>query len=290
MIKYNNNVCDQIENELQIHFTKFCPNKCPFCVDKFNEGVGYAKPDVGLMFARISEFAEKIDSIGISGCEPLMYIDEVISLIKLVHEHYPHIKIGIISSIPDSCYNRKEDFFWILSNIDKFAFSPQHYKEDIADEIRGHKSSFGRQSLYKEIASKYADKVTVNINAFKPYLCEKQDILDCIMHYNKMGFKNIKLAEMFDRDDMFVNIEKVLDIKDLKSPFAHGCSTKNYDTSSLLPEFKGNLTIKRVCFMKTCHRHANFADICKISTRWMFQKKYMFGVVYEDGTIKPYWE
>jgi len=290
MIKYNNNVCDQIENELQIHFTKFCPNNCPFCVDKFNEGVGFVKPSVDVIYLRISEFSDKIDSIGISGGEPFVFMDELKQLISLVKTNYPHIKIGIISSIPEICYSRHGEFFSILDSIDKFAFSPQHYIESVADKVRGHISSFDRQLLYQEIAKRYADKTTVNINAFKPYLCKKEDIVNCVMHYNNMGFKNIKLSEMFDRDDMFINIEEVLGITDLKSPFAHGCSTKNYDTSKIMPDFRGNLTIKRVCFFKTKHRHANFADICKISTRWMFQKKYMFGVVYEDGTVKPYWE
>lgn len=38
LFRFNNNICDQILKEANIHFTKSCPNKCPFCIDAFNTG------------------------------------------------------------------------------------------------------------------------------------------------------------------------------------------------------------------------------------------------------------
>ena len=46
LFRLNNNICDQILNEAQIHFTKNCSNRCPFCIDAFNNGVGNKKPDI----------------------------------------------------------------------------------------------------------------------------------------------------------------------------------------------------------------------------------------------------
>ena len=45
LFRFNNNICDQVLNEANIHFTKSCPNKCPFCIDAFNAGLTYNKPD-----------------------------------------------------------------------------------------------------------------------------------------------------------------------------------------------------------------------------------------------------
>ena len=51
MVKYNVNVCDRIYNEMMIHFTEDCPNNCPFCVDKRNNGIGERKPDIEKILA-----------------------------------------------------------------------------------------------------------------------------------------------------------------------------------------------------------------------------------------------
>lgn len=286
MIKYNVNTCDQIGNELQIHFTRYCPNKCPFCIDADNKGLqkGPMKPDVKAIFDTIYRYNGKIDSICISGGEPMLVMDEALELLHMVKSQM-NIKVYFISSIPRACYVYKDKFFRILELCDGLAISPQHYREEVADEMRGHKSNFDRQTFYRELPFK--EKISININMVKPFLCEKEDILHCIEHYNRMGFKDIKLVELFNKEDMYVRFEDVFDVK-LKSPFAHGCKTE-FDIKQFIPSYDGKFTLKRTCFLVNMLLKANMADMFKAATRKLFEKKYYFGVVYEDGSLHPYW-
>jgi len=286
MIKYNVNTCDQIGNELQVHFTKQCPNNCPFCIDKGNKGLvaGPMKPDVMTIFETISKQKDNIDSICVSGGEPMICLDEAIELTTLV-KHNTNLKVYFITSMPYACYVYRDKFFKLIDMVDGLAISPQHYREEVADEIRGYISHYDRQAFYAELPHK--EKITININMVKPYLCEKEDILNCIEHYNKMGFKDIKLVELFDKEDMYVSFEEVFGVK-LKSPFAHGCKTE-FDITPWIPSYDGKFTLKRTCFLVNKLLKANLSDMFKAATRKLFEKKYHFGVVYEDGSLHPYW-
>ena len=286
MVKYNINTCDQICSELQVHFTKSCPNKCPFCIDATNRGLEKKTPipNIGAIYKRILLYKDNIGSVCISGGEPMLYMSDLLTLIMLLKEN-TNLKVYVITSVPDICYKYKNLFKLILERCDGMAISPQHYNEEIADQMRGHKSTFDRQTFYAEMP--YKEKVTININMVKPYLCEKDDILKCIEHYNKLGFKDIKLVELFNMEKMYVNFEKVFDVK-LKSPFAHGCKTE-FDITPWIPSYEGKFTLKRTCFLVNKVLHANLSDMFKAATRKLFEKKYYFGVVYEDGSIHPYW-
>lgn len=286
MIKYNVNTCDQIFNELQIHFTKSCPNKCPFCVDALNKGLEKRpkEPDVSAIYKRILCYKDNIESVCISGGEPMLFMLHLLELVMLLKQN-TNLKVYIISSIPDICFKQRNIFKKVLELCDGLAISPQHYKEDIADEMRGHKSTFDRQAFYAEMP--YKEKISINLNMVKPYLCEKDDILACIKHYNEMGFKDIKLVELFNMEEMYVNFEETFGVK-LKSPFAHGCKTE-FDITPWIPTYEGKFTLKRTCFLVNKLLHANLSDMFKAATRKLFENKYFFGVVYEDGSIHPYW-
>lgn len=286
MIKYNVNACDQICNELQIHFTKLCPNKCPFCIDATNKGLtGVCKiPQVSKIYDRIVEYKDNIESICISGGEPMLFITHLLSLIQMV-KSTTSLKVYVISSIPKQCEMYPNTFRQILDLIDGLAISPQHYREEIADQMRGKESKFDRQKFYAELPHK--EKISININMVKPYLYTKDEIIACVKHYNDLGFKDIKLVELFNMEKMYVNFEEVFGVK-LKSPFAHGCKTE-FDITPWIPSYDGKFTLKRTCFLVNNLLHANMSDMFKAATRKLFEKKYYFGVVYEDGSIHPYW-
>ena len=286
MIKYNVNTCDQICSELQVHFTKSCPNKCPFCIDATNRGLENKTtiPHIGAIYKRILKYKDNIESVCISGGEPMLYMSDLLALIMLLKEN-TNLKVYVITAVPENCYKYKNLFKLILERCDGMAISPQHYNEEIADQMRGHKSTFDRQAFYAEMP--YKEKVTMNINMVKPYLCEKDEILKCIEHYNKMGFKDIKLVELFNMEKMYVSFEETFDVK-LKSPFGHGCKTE-FDITPWIPSYEGKFTLKRTCFLVNKLLHANLSDMFKAATRKLFEKKYYFGVVYEDGSIHPYW-
>ena len=286
MVKYNINTCDQICSELQVHFTKSCPNKCPFCIDATNRGLENKTPipHIGAIYKRILKYKDNIESVCISGGEPMLYMSDLLALIMLLKEN-TNLKVYVITAVPENCYKYKNLFKLILERCDGMATSPQHYNEEIADQMRGHKSTFDRQAFYAEMP--YKEKVTININMVKPYLCEKDDILKCIEHYNKMGFKDIKLVELFNMEKMYVSFEETFGVK-LKSPFGHGCKTE-FDITPWIPSYEGKFTLKRTCFLVNKLLHANLSDMFKAATRKLFEKKYYFGVVYEDGSIHPYW-
>lgn len=297
-IKYNVNTCDHPykESELMIHFTKVCPNNCSFCIDKINMGVNTAKPDINAIIKTIDRYKNDVKNITISGGEPFIYINELYELVSWIKEN-TNLKILIITSVPNICYKEKQLFFGILDCCDSIQISLQHYMTQIADKIRDSKSDFERNDFYKEILDHCgADKILGSINVLKPYFEYRWDILRNVMLFNQLGFKNIKICEMFDADELYIDIPKTLGIK-MNSPFASGCKTEVKNVDKLYKKdaelcdyhFDGHLYIKRICFYRTHLKQASIWDFIKICTRWIFAKKYFFGVIHENGQIAPYW-
>ena len=287
MIKYRINTCDQINNELMIHFTQKCENRCFFCIDAKNQGVCVKRPNVDKMVEQVINVKDNIETITISGGEPLLFMDDVIIFIEKIKKEASHLKIGLITSFPSVCWREQKKLFKIIDLLDNLAFSPQHYNEEIADKIRGVKSKYNHQDLYKILPHK--EKMCVNINLNKPYLYLKDDVCNCIKHYNDLGFTTIRVAELFDTEEHYVSFEEIFGVK-MKSPFANGCKTNNFDITPWIPSFKGNFIVKRVCFLVCKQRHCSFSDFVKVCTRHWFKKPFAFGVVYEDGNVYPYWK
>ena len=284
-IRYNSNVCDHISDEIIVMVTKACPNKCAFCIDQLNKGIK-TPPDFEAIKDCIMKYHNKINGITLSGGEPLLYLEEVYDLVKYLKEN-TKCTITINTSIPIQCYNNKELFFDLVDLCDCILLSGQHYSQNKADKIRQSKSKFNRNEFYKTFKDK--DKFIISLNVHKPYLHTKFDILQNIEYFNNLGFKNIKICEIYEHPEMYVDISKVLGIK-LPQPFAVQCSNKNVDISHLLPNFDGNLTIKKCCFIKSKNLKSNFWDLFKtITRRWFMRKKYFFGVIQPNGSIYPYW-
>lgn len=286
-IRYNVNTCDHGASELMVHFTKACTNKCAFCIDKVNNGIISRKTEVNKIIETIDLYKDFVSMITISGGEPFLFIEELKRLVDYITDN-TNLKLCINTSIPATCGLFENTMYDIFDKCDYIFISLQHYDERIADKIRGSKSVFDRQELYRRIVNKYGDKVTGCINIIKPYFETKEEIQKVVLYYNVMGFKNIKICELFDADNLYVDIPKVLGIK-MNHPFASGCKTELKNTQKIFPHFNGHLYIKRSCFYRTRHQKANIWDLIKISTRWLFAKKYFFGVIHEDGTIAPYW-
>ena len=297
-IKYNINICDsnKHKSELMIHFTKVCPNNCSFCIDKLNLGVNTKKPDIDKIIKTVDKYKDKVSNISISGGEPFVFMDDLLYFVNWIKEN-TELKILVITSVPNICYKEKEKFFKILDKCDNIQISLQHYNTKLGDSIRGSESDFDRNNFYKEILDHCGtDKILGSINILKPYFEYRCDILRNIMLFNKLGFKNIKICEMFDADNLYIDIPKTLGIK-MNSPFASGCKTEVKDVDKLFkmdPElhdyhFHGHLYIKRTCFYRTKLQKASVWDLIKVCTRWIFARKFFFGVVHENGEIHPYW-
>ena len=109
-----------------------------------------------------------------------------------------NLKIFVTTSVPKTCYDDYELFCRLLEIVDGINLSVQHYKEDIADEIRKTKSQYNRQEFYNSLPHK--DKIRINLNIVKPYLYTKEDITNCLNHYDKMGFNSIKISEITEEE------------------------------------------------------------------------------------------
>lgn len=286
LFKLNNNICDQILNEAQIHFTKNCSNKCPFCIDAFNKGVGNSKPDIDKIFLSVLNIKDKIDEIAVSGGEPMLYIEDLLKLVKNI-KRFTKLPVTVITSMPIQCWTYKKTFFEIIKTIDHLIISPQHYDQEIGDKIRHSVSLYNRDKLFEEIP--YKNKVSLTLNAIKGYLDSKEDFIDNIKHFEKLGYSHFKLAEMFEHDELYISLEDIFRFK-LPKPFAYGCSNKHFDLSPYLGyKSSSDFTIKRCCFYKTHEQHASINDLLKILIRPFFAKRYFFCIIYENGEIVQRW-
>lgn len=284
LFSINNNICDQILNEVQVHFTKACPNKCIFCIDALNKGITMNKPDVNQIFITLCSIKHKIDDITISGGEPFLYIDELYDLCKLIKTYLPQ-RLCVITSLPETCYKNKSKFLEIIDMVDMVVISPQHMNDEIGDKIRRSKTTFDRKELLQSIPCK--DKVSLTLNLIKGYLDTVDDVITNIKYFESLGFRHFKISEMFNRDSLYVSFEKLFNVK-MKAPFSHGCSTKKFDMSKWI-QSDSDFTIKRSCFYKCNKCHAHFTDLLKILIRPFFAKKYFFGVIYEKGELLRGW-
>lgn len=283
-MKLKCNCCDGIYNSLDVHFTSVCDNKCAHCVDQCYEGLHINKPNVNAIVKTICDNSNGLDDVLFLGGEPCLYLEELIDCIEQLKEK-TKLKIYVTTSVPKICYDNRNRFVYLLSLLDGLNISAQHYKEDIADMIRQTKSQYDRQTFYNSLP--YKEKIRINLNIVKPYLYTKNDIIECLLHYDKMGFNSIKLSEIQHGKDYFVSFEKQFGIK-LKSPYSNGCQTY-LDMTDIIPELKTPLLLKRSCFMCEETLKANLFDGVKVILSLNRKPKNKYGVVYENGTLTKGW-
>lgn len=278
------NCCDGVYNSFDVHFTSLCDNKCAHCVDNCYEGLHIAKPDVNAIVNTIIENKDGLDDVLFLGGEPCLFLDELLECCKQLKEK-TNLKLYVTTSVPKICFDKREKFIELLKILDGLNISAQHYKEEIADEIRKTKSKYNRQEFYNSLP--YKEKIRINLNIVKPYLYTKEDITECLKHYDKMGFNSIKLSEIQHGKDYFVSFEKTFGIK-LKSPYAYGCQTY-LDMEKIIPNFKTPVLLKRSCFMCEETLKASLADARKVFWKRKQIPKNKYGVVYENGKLYKGW-
>ena len=283
-MKLKCNCCDGIYNSFDVHFTSACDNKCAHCVDQCYEGLHINKPNVAAIVKTICGNSEGLDDVLFLGGEPCLYLEELIDCVEQLKEK-TSLKLYVTTSMPKICYDNRDRFIYLLSLLDGLNISAQHYKEEIADKIRQTKSQYDRQEFYNSLP--YKHKIRINLNIVKPYLFTKEDLIDCLIHYDKMGFNSIKLSEIQHGKEYFVSFEKQFGLH-LKSPYSSGCQTY-IDTSKIILDMKTPLLLKRSCFMCEETLKADFSDGIKTLLSLGRKPKNKYGVVYEDGTLAKGW-
>lgn len=278
------NCCDGVYNSFDVHFTSVCDNKCSHCIDKCFDGTGINKPNVEAIVKTIVDNKEGLDDVLFLGGEPCLYLDELLDCVIQLKER-TNLKLFVTTSVPVICKVEYDKFVKLIELLDGINLSVQHYKEDVADEIRKTKAKYDRQDFYASLPHK--EKIRINLNIVKPYLYTKEDISECLRHYDKMGFNSIKLSEIQHGKDVFVSFEKTFGIK-LGSPFTDGCQTY-LEMNKILPNFKTPVLLKRSCFMCEDTLKATFKDGVKVIYKLFNKPKNKYGVIYEDGSLEKGW-
>lgn len=282
---FKNNCCDGIYNSFDVHFTSICDNKCAHCIDKKYDGIGIIRPNVQAITKTIIDNKEGFDDVLFLGGEPLLFPKELLECINIIKDN-TDLKVFVTTSVPKICCDDFRTFNKILDSVDGMNLSVQHYDESIADEIRKTKSKFNRQAFYNSLLNK--EKIRINLNIVKPFLYTKEDISNCLNHYDKMGFNSIKLSEIQHGKDYYVSFEKVFDIK-LKSAFSGGCQTY-LNMNEIIPGFKTPVLLKRSCFMCEETLKASALDGLKVLYKCITpMPKNKYGVIYENGSLKKGW-
>ena len=282
---FKKNCCDGVYNSFDVHFTSVCDNKCAHCIDQKYEGFNIKKPDVAGIATTILMNKDGYDDVLFLGGEPCLYLEELYECVEVIKEH-TNLKVYVTTAVPKVCSDKYDLFVKLLELVDGINLSVQHHIEEIADDIRKVKSKYNRQAFYNSLPHK--EKIRINLNIVKPYLYTHGDISSCLMHYDRMGFNEIKISEIQHGKEYFVSFEDVFGIN-LKSPFYHGCQ-KYLDMDTIIPNFKTPVLLKRSCFMCEDTLKASFIDGIKVGYKLLTPTpKNKYGVVYENGKLINKW-
>ena len=284
-MNWNINSCDGIYNSFDVHFTSKCDNRCPHCIDAQYSGKGIKQPDAHAIAKAIIDHQEGFDDVLFLGGEPCLFLVELCDCIRMIKQE-TRLKCYVTTSVPHTCYRLSPKFLEIAELADGVNLSVQHYREDVADKIRCTTSRYDRQTFYRELPHK--ERFRIHLNLVRPYLCDRDDVLSCLQHYDDMGFPVIKLSELQRATNSYASFEQIMGIR-LPSPFAHGCQTW-FDMRQLLPEYKGRLLLKRSCFLNEETRRASLADGIKVLRKCLVRPRPQhYAVVYEDGSLSNGW-
>jgi MoaA/NifB/PqqE/SkfB family radical SAM enzyme len=278
------NCCDGIYNSLDVHFTSACDNKCAHCVDACYSGLELNRPNVAAITDTIMEKAHLVDDVLFLGGEPCLYLEELYECVLTIKAKTT-LKVFVTSAMPKVCYDKKALFYHLLDIVDGFNISAQHHIEEIADKIRATTSMYDRQSFYANLPHKH--KIRVNLNVVRPYLHTKEQLTECLKHYDRMGFNSIKLSEIQHGTEHYISFADIFGIK-LKSAYAHGCQTY-LEMDKIIPDFRTPVLLKRSCFLCEESLTASLADGLKMLTKFFIRPDNTYGVVYENGKLTKGW-
>jgi hypothetical protein len=253
-------------------------------VDICFKGLGLNKPDVKAIVKTIVDNQEGLDDVLFLGGEPCLYLDELLDCVQQIRQK-TKLKVYVTTSVPKVCYDKFDVFCKLLEVLDGVNLSVQHYKEDVADQIRRTTSQYDRQAFYRSLP--YGWKIRINLNIVKPFLCTRDDIAACLRHYDALGFASIKLSEIQHGKNVYVSFAEVFGIP-MKSAYANGCQSY-LDMNKILPGFVTPVLLKRSCFLCEDSLKASLGDGVKMIAGVFVPSHNRYGVVYEDGSLKQGW-
>lgn len=278
-----NNCCDGIYKSFDVHFTSFCNNSCPYCIDKRTTYRSKNKfPDWKAMAETVLENKDRINDILILGGEPLLFPKELLAFVENVKSN-SSLKIFITTSLPQCTTGREQKRFEkILSIIDGLNISAHHYDDKKASKIRNTIFDYPRSEIYSKLP--YKNKIRICLNLVKGILDTREEIEQAIRYFGEFG--SIKLSELQHAPDCYVSFENIMGIK-LPSPYFNGCQTS---VKRLFPDANCDIVLKRSCFLVEPSLKASIMDGIKVFHKRFFPAcDSIFGVVFEDGTLRNGW-
>lgn len=278
------NCCDGIYNSIDVHFTSLCDNRCAHCIDMRFHGVGARTPDVSAILSTIQRNMQNIDDVLFLGGEPCLFLGELVECVDWLKKN-TQLKVFVTTAVPRVCATESVLFDKLLTLLDGINLSVQHHNEEIADVIRGTVSTYDRQQFYRELPLK--NKIRINLNLVRPHLSNKEDITDCLHHYDSMGFNSIKLSEIQHGKEVYVSFADLFGLH-MPSAYAHGCQTY-LSTQEILPKIKTPVLLKRSCFLCEESLTASLSDALKVVCQFFVRRKANYGVVYGNGQFEKGW-
>lgn len=272
------NSCEGLyPNSMDVRFSKSCDNGCLFCIER--EGVQSAKFDIPKMIESTKESGRT--DILILGGEPFLFVDYLLEYIEGIRPFVNHIYITTALPITLTLNNPK--VVSILELIDGLNCSVHHYTDITNNKILNTKTAHSRIGILSILLTCYPHKVRVMGNLCVGGLDSYTEITRYVDIMHSLGAREIKLNELQNAEQYFVDFEKVMGAK-LPSPYAKGCQRYiSMDGVKVL--------LKRSCFFVEQTKKAHLDDVFKAIYVKNHPNKAKSGfiVLYEDGIIHPGW-
>jgi molybdenum cofactor biosynthesis enzyme MoaA len=184
------NSCDGAYDSLDVRFTKACPNRCSFCVEK--EGVA----DLGMASPEAMAAATLDTGIGdvlIVGGEPLLFPERVRRYAELIR---PRIeKIYLTSSLPEAAANRIEEVFGIVELLDGLNVSLASVDDEENNAImRSPTPNHRVTAALARLARRFPDKVRVNLNLVRGGIDTGEKLVDSLRKLGALGVRRLRSA------------------------------------------------------------------------------------------------
>lgn len=296
MIRMNNS-CD-CSHTINVHFTKACPHNCAYCVDKLSIDKSPIIPNIDEMFNTVKDLINTspfgtYEDVLIVGGEPLMYMDDLLSFVKRIKEE-TDLLVYVTTSLPEEIQYKLNSLGELLSMVDGLNISIQHPNPVFAMYMLNTKPRYPESNmLYRQSIIQYLEKhpdkkkVRINLNIMKPLLSDKKSVVEALEEIDTWGFGSIKLSELQQASEYYVNIEKLYNIK-LPSPYSYGCNIKAPD--EIQYGINTPIYLKRSCFMVENSLKASLKDGIKAIHKKLHKNDNHFVAIYEDGHIERRWK
>ena len=288
---FKNNLCSKYaEKMISIKLTGDCNARCAFCVDR--GGHNPARISVAEIAETAFEF-EEYQTVIITGGEPLIHFEELISLLQLIRPHKKRIVLNTNGFL-------LTPFKVIKLNdlIDELQISIHHPNENMNATVYGVDPSHPsvKYDMLKTALEPAKFKISINTTLNKVLLMNTLSPEDSIKEMEKLcaklGAQKLRLTELKKVDyDTFVDAKEFFPNKSFVKRSSKDLITKGC-TYYYTADNGVEVSVKRLCkYAKG--KNAEAFSCCFIDTKGQMKinvdTKDTFKVIYSDGSVYNDW-